>query len=201
MTRLVVHEAARWVRALAFAAVGLAVVVRLHQPVGKLQSALPISHARTVWAVALAAAIVWLATAALRAALQPRRDRRAAEHLQDMRVRARLPDHALLCILRVLWASPAGERVEAVDVRTGAVHAFWLAEARVAPGSYALVGVKRGARRLLESADSVVVLAAQRHEERSRLGADPRHGVLAARDRRAAADVIHGAEALIRRSR
>lgn len=190
MTRLVLHEATRWVRALAFPLVGLTVVVLLNQPGGVLQSARPISHARTVWAVALAAALVWLAIAVLRAALQPRRDRHAAEHLQDMRVRACLPDHALVCILRVLWTSPAGERVAAADVRTGAVIDIWLAEARIEPRSYALVRFDRGAGVLLDNTDPAAVAAARRHDTRH--SAAPRRLRLS----RMAAKVVREAERL-----
>jgi len=150
------------------------------------------------WLAAVIAALTWLLTSAVRAALQPARDRRAFEHLQDLRVRSGLPDHALLCVLGVQWAVTAGARVTAVDVRDGGVHDLWLSERVIEQAAYALIQWRHGDAVLRDRATATEVLAAQRHEARNpqRLSGT-REG---RQDRRAAVAVIRAAEALTRRA-
>lgn len=200
MTRTVACEGARWARAVALPTAALAVVVAAHGTAESVDTSLPATHAAAVWLGAVAVAAVWLAGAFVRAALQPRRDRRAAAHLQDMRVRAGIPDHALLCILKTVWTSPAGQRVAAVDVRTGAVCEVWLAESGLAPGTYALVSFRRGVAMMLDAATPTTVIAAQRHQQRVEARGHPtrRSRTRTRRERRAAAEVVRGAEALLR---
>lgn len=202
MTRLVVREMGRWARTVAIPAVALATVVLLHRAAESPNALIPTSRAPTVWLVALGLSSLWLATSAVRATLQPRRDRRAAEHLQDLRVRAALPEHALLCVLQVLWESPAGQRVAAVNVRTGTVHEVWLAESELTPGTYALVLFRQGEGRFVASAAPGAILGAKRYESRgSATGKPSSPGARPGwRERRAATQVIREAETLIRAS-
>jgi hypothetical protein len=147
------------------------------------------------WLAAVLAALVWLVTSATRAALQPARDRRAFERVQDLRVLSGLADHALLCVLRTVWSTAAGERVNAVDIRTGAAADFWLAESSLADGSYALVKFAGGTCVLVDAVPPGEVVAAQRHRRRdgeSRRDRPPRL------ERRAVASVVRAAETLIR---
>jgi len=196
MTRLILREVARWVRAVGTPLAVLAIVVA--------PSLLPFGNVRLVpdralsvgWLAAVIAALIWVLTAAVRAALQPARDRHAFQHLQDLRVRSGLPDHSLLCVLRRVWSTPAGERVSAVDVRTGAVVDLWLTESDLAKGSYALVSFRGATGVLIGAASPTVVLAAQRQADRGH----PGHGQAKAgrRERHAAARVIRTAEMLLR---
>lgn len=200
MTSTVVREGARWARAVALPATAFAVVVAAHGTAESVNASFPATHAVAVWLGVAAASAVWLAGAIVRAALEPRRDRRSAAHLQDMRVRAGIPDHALLCILDTVWTSPAGQRVAAVDVRTGAVCEVWLAESGLAPGTYALVSFRRGAAVMLDSATPGTVIGAQRHQQRVNPRELPtlRSGTRTRRERRAVAEVVRGAETLLR---
>ena len=146
------------------------------------------------WLVAVLAALLWLATSATRAALQPAGDRRAFVRIQELRVLAGLPDHTLLCTLRTVWSTAAGQRADAVDVRTGSVIDLWLAEARLPSGSYALVKVVGGAYILVDAAPPGLVLAARRHTRREGV----RHRGRSGRQQRRAASVVRRAEALLR---
>ena len=201
MTRLVLREVARWARAVAVPAVSLAALVALQATAPRLIGAAP-RALQLAWTAALGAAALWLAISIARAARVPHRDRRAAQHLQDLRVRAGLPDHELLCVLRVLWDSPAGQLVAAVDVRSGTTREVWLSESHVAVGAYALVAFRHGAGTLLDTATPTAVVAAKRHESRhAPKGTHPEADAQASRrDRRAAAEVIRAAEALLRRT-
>ena len=198
MTRLVLREVARWARAVALPAVAVVALVVLQTFAPRLIGAPP-RVLVLAWAAALGTSALWLAVSIARAAIQPYRDRRAAQHLQDLRVRAGLPDHELLCVLRVLWGSPAGQLVAAVNVRTGTTVEVWLSESRVADGAYALVAFRHGAGTLLDTATATAVLAAKRHESRrAPRRTDPGDSAHATRrDRRAAAEVIRAAEALL----
>lgn len=121
---------------------------------------------RAVWLPTEVAALTWLLTSATRAALQPARDHRAFERLHDLRVRAGLPDHVLLCIVRTVWSTPGGSRAHAVDIRTGESLDLWLAEAHMSAGSFALMKRCSGAMLLMDAIAPGPVLAAQRHERR-----------------------------------
>lgn len=173
----------------------------MHAAAKSVEAVLPATYAAAMWLGVVAVAAAWLAGAIILAALQPRRDERAAEHLQDMRVRAGLPDHALLCILDTVWISPAGQRVAAVDVRTGDVCEVWLAESGLAPGTYALVSFRRGVAVMLDSATPTTLIDAKRHQQRvdSRRPATRRSRTTTRREGRAAAGVVREAEALLRR--
>lgn len=201
MTRLVLREVARWARAVALPAVAVVALVVLQAIAPRLIGAPPRALV-PAWTAALGASGLWLAISIARAAIEPHRDQRAAQHLQDLRVRAGLPDHELLCVLRVLWDSPAGQLVAAVDVRRGTTREVWLSESPVAAGAYALVAFRHGAATLLDTATATAVLAAKRHEARDA----PRRTDLVGsdhptrRDRRAAVEVIRAAEALLRRT-
>ncbi|MCV2393275.1 hypothetical protein OEB99_03045 [Actinotalea sp. M2MS4P-6] len=200
MTTFVVREGTRWARAVVLPAAILALVAAMRGAAKSIDASLPPTHAAAVWQGPVVVAAVWLAAAIVRTALQPGRDRRAAEHLQDMRVRTALPDHALLCILNTAWTSPAGQRVAAVDVRTGAVCEVWLAESGMAAGTYVLVSLRQGAAVALDSATPPMVLDAQRHEQRIdlRKRGTRRSGAQARLEHRRAAGVVRGAEALLR---
>ncbi len=196
MTRLILRELGRWTRAL-LAPVAVLVVV------GGFPATLP-PDVRQIgadsapyvgWLAAVLAALVWLATSATGAALQPAGDRRAFVRVQELRVLSRLPDHVLLCILRTVWSTAAGQRADAVDVRTGAVLDLWLAEASLPTGSYALVTFAGRSCTLVDTVPPGMVLAARRHMGRERV----RHHERSARQqRRAAARVIRTAETLLR---
>lgn len=196
MSRLILREVARWARALCAPVAVLLVVVLtpvlLPPEIRRLVADRALSPG---WLAALIAVVMWLASSATRAAIQPARDRRAFERLQDLRVRSGLPDHRLLCVLRTVWRTPAGERAEAVDVRTGALADLWLTESSLSEGSYALVRRRAGAVLLVEAMPPSLVLAAQRH---SGCDADRPGGRKVSRERRAAARVVHEAEALLK---
>jgi hypothetical protein len=183
-------------------AAALAVVVTMHAAASSVEASLPASHAAAMWRGVVVMTASWLAYAIVLAALQPRRDERAAARVQDMRVRAGLPDHALLCILGTIWTSPAGQRVAAVDVRTGAVREVWLAESGLASGTYTLVSFRRGVAVMLDSATPTTVIHAKRHQQRvdPRQRATRRSPTTTRREGRAAAAVVHEAEALLRHS-
>lgn len=183
-------------------AAALAVVVAMHAAAKSLEASLPATHAAAMWRWGVVLTASWLACAIVLAALQLGRDERAAEHVQDMRVRAGLPDHALLCILGTIWTSPAGQRVAAVDVRTGVVCQVWLAESGLAPGTYTLVSFRRGVAVMLDSATPTTVIDAKRHQQQvdPRKRATRRSRTTTRREGRAAAGVVHEAEALLRRS-
>ncbi len=196
MTRLIRRGLGRWTRALV--APVAAVVVLVGVPV-----LLPL-EARQVggdpalsfgWLAAVLAALVWLAASATRAALQPAGDRRAFVRVQEFRVLAGLPDHALLCVLRTVWSAPAGQRADAVDVRTGVFVDIWLTESSLPSGSYALVKLVGGSCVLVDAVAPGLVLAAQRHSHREGVR---HHGRSGRQQRRMAAGVIRTAETLLR---
>lgn len=202
MTAVVVREGARWARAVVLPVAALALVMAMHGAAKSVDASLPAIHAAAVWLGVAVVAAVWLAGAIVLAALQPRRDQRAAAQLQEMRVRTRLPDHALLCILTTVWASSAGQRVAAVNVRTGVIREIWLAECRLERGTYALVSIRQDAAVLVDSISPRTVSEARHHEERGmpRPLAARRHGTALRRERRAAAEVVRSAEALLKHS-
>ncbi|WP_139224434.1 hypothetical protein [Cellulomonas marina] len=195
MTRLILREGARWARAVATPlAVQLVVVVApvvLQNEVRRLGTDRALSLG---WLAAVIASLVWLATSATRAAIQPAGDRRAFVRVQELRVLSGLPHHALLCILRTVWSTAAGQRADAVDVRTGAVIDLWLADASLPPGSYALVKFTDRSSVLVDAVPPGLVLAARRHTRREGV----RHHERSGRKRRAAARVIRTAETLLR---
>jgi hypothetical protein len=196
MTRLILRELGRWTRAL-LAPVAVLVVV------GGFPAMLP-PEVRQVgadsalyvgWLAAVLAALVWLATSATGAALQPAGDRRAFVRVQELRVLSGLTDHALLCVLRTVWSTAAGQRAAAVDVRTGAVVDLWLTESSLPVGSYALVRLVGGSYMLVDAVPPSLVVAARRHMRREGAHHHERSG---RRQRRAAARVIRTAETLLR---
>ena len=196
MTRLSLRGLARWTRALVapLAVLVVLVAVPLLLP-PEARRLLGERAPSLVWLAAVTAAFVWLATSATLAALQPAGDRRAFVRVQELRILAGLPDHALVCILRSVWSTAAGQRADAVDVRTGAVIDLWLAEASLPPGSYALVKFAGRSYTLVDTVPPGMVLAARRHMGREGV----RHHERSARQqRRAAARVIRTAETLLR---
>lgn len=106
MTRLVLNELARWVRAIgalsaSFALITLVPNLLPAEERGVAQSAGG-EVLSVVWVTACGTRLAPLASDDIRAALQPAHDRRAFERLQDLRIRSGLPDHALMCILRAV---------------------------------------------------------------------------------------------------
>lgn len=197
MTRLIVRELARWARAVGPPIAVLAVVVGVPVPLSPEFGGRVGDRALSLaWLVLVIAAVVWLATSVARAAIQPARDRRAFERLRDLRVISGLPDHALLCILRTVWSIAAGQRTDAIDVRTGGFVDLWLAESSLPGGSYALVRFVGGSCVLVDAVPPGLVVAAQRHAHRNRRRRSRRAG---RRERRATTGVIREAEALLRR--
>ena len=197
MTRLILREVARWGQALGapLAVLAIAALGPTLLPFGFVSRvsgrALSIG-----WLAAVIAALAWLLTSAVRAARQPARHRRAFEHLEDLRVRSNLPDHALLCVLGTVWSTPAGELVNTVDVRSGVLADLWLTESSLPNGSYALIRFRGGTGLLAGAALPSVVHDAQHHGRARRAAGSParsRHS-----DQRAASNVIHAAEALLK---
>jgi hypothetical protein len=197
MTRLILREVTRWGRAVGAPLVVLTIVTfgPALSPFGSVWL-VPDRALSIGWLAAVIAALTWLLTSAVRAALQPARDHQASEHLRDLRVRSGLPDHALLCVLHTSWSTPAGDRVKAVDVRTCALVDLWLTESGLGDGSYALVKFRRGEGVLVDAVPPGVVSAAQRHAQRD--GPERPSARPGRRERRAAARVIRGAEMLLR---
>ena len=196
MTGLVLRGLARWTRALVAPVAVLVVVVAV--PVLLPPEARRLLGERApslVWLAAVIAALVWLAMSTTRAALQPAGDRRAFVRVQELRVLAGLPDHALLCILRTVWPTAAGQRADAVDVRTGAVIDLWLADESLPTGSYALIKFVGRSCMLVDAVPPGLVRAARRHTRREGVRHYERSG---RQQRRAAASVIRRAEALLR---
>jgi hypothetical protein len=195
MTRVILREVARWTGALV-GPVGV-LVVAAGVPVVLPPELRQVGAERALalgWLAALFAGLAWLGWSATRAARQPATDRRAFVRVQELRVLSRVPDHALLCVLRTVWSTPAGQRADAVDVRTGAVIDLWLAEARLPNGSYALVKFAGRSCMLVDAVSPGLVLAARRHTRREGV----RHHERSGRKRRAAARVIRTAETLLR---
>jgi hypothetical protein len=141
--------------------------------------------------------------AAVRAALQPARDNRAAEHLQNLRDGAAEDRAHLLCIEQSLARSRAGQRVLVSDVHDGTTVEVWLSEAALPDGAFALVFLGRGAGRLVDWMGPAEVAAARRAEQRQSVRQrvkEARAAKLAARRARAsAAEVVRAAEALLDR--
>lgn len=203
MTRLTLREVARWARAVGAPLIVLAVVTLgpALLPAGTLPL-VPASALFIGWLATVAAALTWLLAATARTALQPARDSRAAEHLQNLRDGA-AEDHAhLLFIERSLARSPAGQRVLVSDVHDGTTADIWLSEAALPHGAFALVVLNRGAGRLVDWMGPAEVAAARRAEHRQSLRQRLRETravkLAARRARAAAADVVRGAEELLK---
>lgn len=204
MSRLILREVARWGRA-AGAPLAVFAAVTLGPSVlatGTVRLA-PASAPFIGWLAAGSAALAWLLMAAVRAALQPARDKRAAEHLQELRDGAAEAHARLLCIERNLAHSPAGQRVMVSDVHDGTTVDVWLSEAALPEGAFALVMLKRGAGRLVDWISPDDVAAARRAERdeavRQRIQAVRAQKRAALYERKAAADVVRAAEALLDR--
>ena len=199
MNMRVVREVILWARSVALPLGVLVAIVfgpaALPAATALVRELLTDEVAAAAWTSAAVAALAWLVVAVTRAATRPRRDQRAAEHVQDLRVRAGLPGHALLCVLQVQWTSPAGQRVVAVDVRTGETRDLWLIESDLGPGTYALVRAHAGVSSLLDTATPGVLAAARSHGGLLVGSADARG---TRRARRAGAEVVEAAESLLR---
>ncbi|PVU84427.1 hypothetical protein DDP54_00850 (plasmid) [Cellulomonas sp. WB94] len=205
MVRLVLREIARWVRGiaapLAVVAAGVVTPTLLREPVAMLLDIVPDRAVSMTWMAAVVAAIAWLLTAGVRAATQPAKDTRASERLQELRERSAMPQHSLVFVTEVLWTSPAGQRLAAVDARTGEVREIWLAERTAARGAFALLVGTVEERRLIDHMGAREVAAARRHEQVS----DARRCVHGARsanlarrvERKAASEVVRAAETLL----
>ena len=203
MTRLTLREVARWARAVGAPLIVLAVVTL--GPALLPPGTLPLVPASTLfvgWLAAGSAALTWLLVAAVRAALQPARDNRAAEHLQNLRDGAAGDRAHLLCIEQSLARSPAGQRVLVSDVHDGTTVDVWLSEAALPEGAFALVMLKRGAGRLVDWMSPAEIAAARRADRRrsvrKQLEAARAARLVMRRARGAAPDVIRAAEAVLR---
>lgn len=175
MTRLVLHEIARWVRAVGVPLAVLAIVVVTPS----------------------------LLTAGVRAALRPGHDRRAAEHLQSLRDGAAGNSAHLLCVEQPLWHSLAGQRVVASDVRDGRALEVWLSEAALPAGAFALVAMDRERGTLVDWISPRDLAAARRAKRveatRRQVRTAQAANLAARRERKAAANVVRAAEALLDR--
>lgn len=207
MTRLVLHEVARWVRAVgAPLAVLAAVVVAPSLVPDALGTALRLVPDRALsiaWIAGAVATLMWALTAGARAALRPAHDRRAAEHLQSLRDGAAGNSAHLLCVERPLWQSLAGQRVVASDVRDGRALEVWLSEAALPVGAFALVAMDRERGTLVDWISPRDLAAARRAERveatRRQVRAAQAANLAARRERKAAANVVRAAEALLDR--
>lgn len=208
MTGRIAREAWRWLAALAPAGVVLTALLTLPQVANEsaedLLRAAPDGGPPLVWTVALSLTALWLALVALRTARQPILDRRAADHLQNLRDRAALPGHRLVCLQQTLWTTPAGEKVVGIDVRNGAVCELWLSEAALPTGTYALVTFCGEGGMLVDWLHPKEQTAARRAERAASAlrtaGATRAAAVAARRERSAAARVVRAAERLVRES-
>jgi hypothetical protein len=145
----------------------------------------------------------WIAKNLRRAAVQPRRDREAAQLLADLASCAGQPHCRLLEITHTQWVTAAGQRAWAVDSATGSVDDHWFPNSTLPPGAFVLL------RRPLDQPPEVLnwlapgtIHAAGRHADRE---ARRRELLDAKRQRRrarheneAARDVIHEAERIAR---
>lgn len=202
MTRLVLREIGRWVRAigapltvLAAAVVGPSLVPGAARMLLRLIPEQAVSNA---WISTLAAALMWLIAEGVRAALQPSKDACHAEHLQQLRERSALPQHSLVCVLEVLWTSTAGQRIVAVDARTGEVRDTWLAECALQPGTFALLAGAVARRRVVDHVDPNAVAAGRRYEQvreaRQRVQVARAARLTHRNERRQAHEVVRAAE-------
>jgi len=207
MTRLVLREVARWLRAVGAPLAVLAIVVvtpsLMPDAAGEALRLVPDRTLSIAWIAALVASLVWLLTAGLRAALQPAHDRRAAEHLQSLRDGAARNDARLLCVERPLWQSLAGQRIVATDVQDGRALEVWLSEAALPAGAFALVAMDRERGTLVDWISPRDLAAARRAERveatRRQVRAAQAANLAARRERKAAANVVRAAEALLDR--
>jgi hypothetical protein len=145
----------------------------------------------------------WIATNLRRAAVQPQRDREAAQLLADLNTAARQPHCRLLEITQTQWVSAAGQRAWAVDAATGSVNDHWFPHSTLAAGAFVLLrrSPNQPAEVLSWLAPSTIH-AAGRHASRE---ARRRQHLLANQQRfrvrheeEAARDVIHEAERIVR---
>lgn len=208
MTSLVLREVARWVRAVGASLAVLAIVVfapsLLPDALGKLLRLVPDRALLVTWMAGAATSLAWLITAAVRAALQPAKDARAAQRLQGLRDQARRPDHTLVCVLETRWRSPAGQLVTAVDARTGEIHELWLSETALPVGAFALVAGRAEGATLVDCMHPPELASARRAERIARIrraaNAAEDARIAARHERSAAAEVVHAAERLLRRA-
>ena len=208
MTRLVLREVARWLRAVGAPLAVLAIVVvtpsLMPDAAVTVLRLVPDSALSVAWMAALVASLVWVLTAGLCAALQPAHDRRAAEHLQSLRDGAAGSSAHLLCVEQPLWHSLAGQRVMATNVQDGRPIEVWLSEAALPSGAFVLVAMDGSIGTLLDwisPSDLAGARRAERDQSARRRIRDARSAKRAGRiERKAAADVVHAAEALTRLS-
>jgi hypothetical protein len=102
----------------------------------EVRDQLPMGGVRAVLAGAL---LLWLLVRVAWAALQPRRDRAAAEHLALLRDGATVPGCALVQVVAIAWTATAGTRATCVDVNTGLTHDLWFPETSPPVGAFFLV--------------------------------------------------------------
>lgn len=205
MPRLVLTEVVRWVRAVGLPLIAVAAVVvtpsLLPEAVALLLRLVPDRAVSIAWIVTVAGAIAWLVSAGVRSAMQPAKDARASDRLQELRAQSALPDHALVFVIGVLWTSPAGQRITAVDARTGGIREIWLAERTVEPGAFVLLCRAGDQSHLVDDLNAGEVASARRHEcvvEARRRAHRVRGTRLARRVERAAeAEVVRAAEGLL----
>lgn len=81
----------------------------------------------------------WIAKNLRRAAVEPRRDREAAQLLADLAGAARQPHCRLLEITHTQWVTAAGQRAWAVDTGTGSVGDHWLPNSTLPLGAFVLL--------------------------------------------------------------
>jgi len=208
MTRLVLHEAARWVRATGAPLAVLAIVVvtphLVPNAADRVLRLIPDRALSVAWLGACAAALAWLLTACVRAAIQPASDERAAEQLQGLRDRAQRPGHVLVCVLEARWCSPAGQLMTAVDARTGEVRELWLSETPLPVGAFALVVGRTDVATLVDCIHPRELAGARRAERiaavRRTAEAAEAARISSRYERNAAAEVVRAAERLLRRT-
>lgn len=145
----------------------------------------------------------WIVKNLRRTAVQPRRDRAAAQLLADLASAAGQPNCCLLEITHTQWVTVAGQRAWAVDSATGSVGDHWFPNSTLPPGAFVLL--RRSPNQppevlgwLPPSTVHAAGLHAGREARRRQLLETKQQRIRARDEKEAARDVIHEAERIAR---